>query len=114
MNSDEKYMEIACRLAEKCNPSPNPRVGCVIVDSNVKSNNLSNNMIGEAQIISKGCHKYAGGKHAEIIAIENCKEKSHFPLAYITGGLQRLSKSVGNENKKTNPDNVGHGLVFFD
>ena len=80
MNSDEKYMEIACRLAEKCNPSPNPRVGCVIVDSNVKSNNLSNNMIGEAQIISKGCHKYAGGKHAEIIAIEkaieNCKIKN--------------------------------------
>ncbi|MGD2095184.1 MAG: bifunctional diaminohydroxyphosphoribosylaminopyrimidine deaminase/5-amino-6-(5-phosphoribosylamino)uracil reductase RibD [Phycisphaerales bacterium] len=58
---DEKYMERALRLARRGLGSvePNPAVGAVIVKAN--------------QVIGKGWHKRFGGPHAEINALENCK-----------------------------------------
>jgi diaminohydroxyphosphoribosylaminopyrimidine deaminase/5-amino-6-(5-phosphoribosylamino)uracil reductase len=62
--ADKKYMKLAIRLAEKAagNTSPNPMVGAVIVR--------------EGKIISAGFHKKAGQPHAEIEAINACRDKS--------------------------------------
>lgn len=51
------YMEHALMLAGKgrCTVSPNPMVGCVIVQDN--------------KIIGEGWHQRAGGPHAEIVAL---------------------------------------------
>lgn len=58
---DEKYMQMALRLAKRGIGSvePNPAVGCIIIKAN--------------QIIGKGWHKKFGGPHAEINALEDCK-----------------------------------------
>jgi len=60
-NVDTKYMQMALKLARRGLDSvePNPAVGCVIVKAN--------------QIIGKGWHKKFGGPHAEINALEDCK-----------------------------------------
>ncbi len=56
-------MKIAIGLAEKArgNTSPNPMVGSVIVKN--------------SKILSAGFHKQAGYPHAEIEAINSCKNK---------------------------------------
>ena len=61
MEQDKKYMKAALKLAAKGfgGAEPNPLVGCVIVKGN--------------QIIGQGWHKEFGGRHAEIMAIEDCK-----------------------------------------
>ena len=60
-NNDIKYMKLALKLAKKGEGkvSPNPQVGCVIVKNN--------------KIIATGYHKFFGGLHAEIDALEKCK-----------------------------------------
>src|SRR3989338_7265502 len=55
-NQDQKFIAQALKLAKKTNPSPNPRVGAIIVK--------------DGKIIGKGYHKAAGERHAEIIAIQ--------------------------------------------
>jgi riboflavin biosynthesis protein RibD len=62
--ADEKYMMLAMRLAEKASgdTSPNPMVGAVIVR--------------DGKIISTGFHKKAGNPHAEIEAINACRDTS--------------------------------------
>ncbi|NLB68384.1 MAG: riboflavin biosynthesis protein RibD, partial [Lentisphaerae bacterium] len=49
---------------------PNPPVGCVIV--------LDNDVIGH------GYHEYAGGRHAEAIAIDASGEKVRGAEMYVT------------------------------
>ncbi len=58
LSTHQKYMQIALDLAAqgKYSVSPNPMVGAVIVANN--------------QIISSGFHEYAGGPHAEVIALD--------------------------------------------
>jgi len=58
---DQKYMNMALRLAKKGigKVEPNPAVGCLIVKAN--------------QIVGKGWHKKFSQAHAEIMAIEDCK-----------------------------------------
>ena len=58
---DEKYMRTALKLAGRGIGSvePNPAVGAVIVKA--------------SQVIGKGWHKKFGGPHAEINALEDCK-----------------------------------------
>jgi len=58
---DEKYMHAALKLARRGigTVEPNPAVGAVIVKAN--------------QIIGRGWHKKFGGPHAEINALEDCK-----------------------------------------
>ena len=62
-----KYMEEAIRLAEKgrFSVSPNPMVGCVIVN--------------EGSVVGRGSHLKAGMPHAEIIALKEAKERALFP-----------------------------------
>lgn len=63
MTSDEKYMQVALRLARRGIGSvePNPAVGCVIVKN--------------SKIIGRGWHRKFGGPHAEINALQDCKDK---------------------------------------
>lgn len=62
--ADKKYMNTAIRLAEKAagKTSPNPVVGAVIVRN--------------GKIISTGFHTKAGHHHAEIEAINACRDKN--------------------------------------
>ncbi len=53
---DRKYMALALKLAEKGRPSPNPKVGAVVVKN--------------GKIIGKGYHKRAGEPHAEVNALQ--------------------------------------------
>ena len=63
--ADHEYMTLALRLAEKglFSTTPNPRVGCVLVN--------------HGKIIGQGAHLKAGEPHAEIIALGDAKQ--HFP-----------------------------------
>lgn len=56
---DEQFMRAALDEAERglYTTTPNPRVGCVFVR--------------DGKIIATGYHKYAGGPHAEVDAIQN-------------------------------------------
>jgi diaminohydroxyphosphoribosylaminopyrimidine deaminase/5-amino-6-(5-phosphoribosylamino)uracil reductase len=58
-----KFMKLALSLARKSNPSPNPRVGAVVVKN--------------GKIIGKGYHKRAGMPHAEIEAMRNAERRGH-------------------------------------
>ncbi len=74
-NSDEKYMQTALRLARRGIGSvePNPAVGCIIVKS--------------GQVIGRGWHKKFGGPHAEINALNDCKNLGVSPKGgtmYVT------------------------------
>lgn len=62
---DSIYMALAIKLAKKGHytTSPNPRVGCVLV----------NYLDGKQQIIGMGYHKKAGQGHAEVNAIADAK-----------------------------------------
>jgi diaminohydroxyphosphoribosylaminopyrimidine deaminase/5-amino-6-(5-phosphoribosylamino)uracil reductase len=59
--NDEKFMEMALRLARRgiSSVEPNPAVGAIIIKAN--------------QIIGRGWHKKFGGPHAEINALEDCQ-----------------------------------------
>jgi diaminohydroxyphosphoribosylaminopyrimidine deaminase/5-amino-6-(5-phosphoribosylamino)uracil reductase len=50
--------------------SPNPNVGAVIADAN-------------GVIVGSGSHTYEGGKHAEILAIEQAGEQARGATLYI-------------------------------
>ncbi len=66
-------MTRALQLAERglCSTSPNPRVGCVIVDSS-------------SICIAEGWHETAGAAHAEIHALQQAGEKARGATAYVT------------------------------
>ena len=74
-SEDEKYMQAALKLAQRGSGSvePNPAVGAIIVKAN--------------RIIGRGWHKKFGGPHAEINALEDCKNIGADPQGatmYIT------------------------------
>ncbi len=54
-----QYLKQAINLALKANPSPNPRVGCVIVK--------------KGRVIGSGYHRKTGMPHAEIEALRSCR-----------------------------------------
>ena len=60
-DADALYMARALALAERglFTATPNPRVGCVIVD--------------EGRIVGEGWHEKAGGPHAEIAAMRDAE-----------------------------------------
>lgn len=70
---DEEYMQMALDLAEKARgcTSPNPLVGCVIVNP-------------EGKIIGKGYHHKAGQPHAEIMAMRDAGDQVEGCTAYVT------------------------------
>lgn len=79
------YLARALKLAKKSRPSPNPRVGCVIVKNE--------------RIIGEGYHKKAGEEHAEIVAIRNVKDKEDLKGATLCVNLEPCSY----EEKRTPP-----------
>lgn len=52
-------------------PTPNPRVGCRIVDPS-------------GELISQGIHERAGGDHAEVIALKAAGERARGATAIVT------------------------------
>ena len=69
--SDELFLRHALELAQNSfgQASPNPNVGAVLVHSD--------------QIIGEGFHTYDGLKHAEILAIEQARDKARGATLYI-------------------------------
>ena len=69
---DEKYMDLALELAEKGRGyvNPNPMVGAVVVKN--------------GEIVGKGWHKYFGGPHAEVYALDEAGEKAEGATIYVT------------------------------
>ncbi|WP_208947549.1 bifunctional diaminohydroxyphosphoribosylaminopyrimidine deaminase/5-amino-6-(5-phosphoribosylamino)uracil reductase RibD [Acidovorax avenae] len=70
------FMQFALRLAEEglYRTSPNPRVGCVLVDAS-------------QQIIGQGSTQRAGGPHAEVMALRDARARGHATqgaTAYVT------------------------------
>jgi diaminohydroxyphosphoribosylaminopyrimidine deaminase/5-amino-6-(5-phosphoribosylamino)uracil reductase len=67
-----KYMSLALRLAAKGRGEvePNPMVGAVIVKN--------------GRIISTGRHKYYGGPHAEVYALESAGKAARGATLYVT------------------------------
>jgi diaminohydroxyphosphoribosylaminopyrimidine deaminase/5-amino-6-(5-phosphoribosylamino)uracil reductase len=63
-------MERALKLAEQADPSPNPRVGCVIAD-------------GET-VIAEGFHAAAGQDHGEVVALLAAGERARGKTLYVT------------------------------
>ncbi|ADG88089.1 riboflavin biosynthesis protein RibD [Thermobispora bispora] len=70
---DDHYMRRAIELAARGHggTSPNPVVGCVVVDPT-------------GEIVGEGFHAYAGGPHAEIVALRQAGERARGATAYVT------------------------------
>ncbi|MDX8386023.1 MAG: bifunctional diaminohydroxyphosphoribosylaminopyrimidine deaminase/5-amino-6-(5-phosphoribosylamino)uracil reductase RibD [Gallionella sp.] len=69
---DSAWMAQAIRLAEQglYGASPNPRVGCVLVN--------------DEKLVGSGWHQRAGEPHAEIHALREAGEKARGATAYVT------------------------------
>lgn len=63
-------MRHAIDLAGRGKPSPNPRVGCVLVRDHT--------------VVGEGWHQYAGGPHAEIVALNAAGSAARGATAYVT------------------------------
>lgn len=70
--SDHQYMAQALRLAERgmYTTSPNPRVGCVIVNNGM--------------VVGEGWHARAGQAHAEVHALQQAGDRARSATAYVT------------------------------
>jgi diaminohydroxyphosphoribosylaminopyrimidine deaminase/5-amino-6-(5-phosphoribosylamino)uracil reductase len=70
--SSTDWMARALELAEQGPwPDPNPRVGCVVVDS-------------EGSFVAEGFHVGAGAPHAEVVALEAAGDRARGATAYVT------------------------------
>ena len=70
--TDEHFMRRALRLAALGrHASPNPMVGCVIVNR-------------DGQIVGEGFHPQAGQPHAEVFALRHAGERARGGTAYVT------------------------------
>ncbi len=67
---DPAFMDMALELAIKSRPSPNPRVGAVVVK--------------DGKVIGRGFHKQPGMPHAEIVALTDAGEASRGADMYVT------------------------------
>lgn len=70
MTDPAKVLARALKLARRARPSPNPRVGAVIVKS--------------GRIVGEGFHERAGEAHAEIVALEAAGAKARGATMYVT------------------------------
>ena len=73
MSADAGYMSRALALAERGRgtTSPNPMVGAVVVDD-------------EGVVVGRGSHAFAGGPHAEVIALAEAGERARGATLYCT------------------------------
>ncbi len=71
--TDADYMARAVALAERGRgrTSPNPLVGAIVVDR-------------EGVIVGRGAHEYAGGPHAEIVALRDAGARARDATLYCT------------------------------
>ena len=71
-NINEKYMRMAIELAKKGagGVNPNPMVGAVVVKN--------------GEVIGRGYHKFFGGPHAEVYALEEAGKEAEGATIYVT------------------------------
>ena len=71
-NINEKYMQMAIELAKKGagGVNPNPMVGAVVVKN--------------GKVIGRGYHKFFGGSHAEVYALEEAGKEAEGATIYVT------------------------------
>lgn len=93
-NSDQKFISIALSLAKLAKPSPNPRVGCVIVKN--------------GKIIGKGHHKKAGLDHAEIVAIKSVKDKKNMVGSTLYATLEPCIQFAGKKTPSCTQELLKH------
>ncbi len=67
---DKYWMRIALKLAKQGFTTPNPMVGCVIVN--------------QGELAGQGCHPAAGQPHAEVFALRQAGEKARGATVYVT------------------------------
>ncbi len=70
MMNDEHFMRMALRLARKGRPSPNPRVGAVLVR--------------DGSVLATGYHRAAGKPHAEVDALARVGGRAPGATLYVT------------------------------
>ncbi|MBS1712846.1 MAG: bifunctional diaminohydroxyphosphoribosylaminopyrimidine deaminase/5-amino-6-(5-phosphoribosylamino)uracil reductase RibD [Armatimonadetes bacterium] len=64
------FMGRAVELARGGYPAPNPHVGCVLVK--------------DGRIVGEGFHRFAGGPHAEIVALNEAGPAARGSTVYVT------------------------------
>jgi diaminohydroxyphosphoribosylaminopyrimidine deaminase/5-amino-6-(5-phosphoribosylamino)uracil reductase len=71
--TDSDYMARAVALAERGRgrTSPNPMVGAIVVDR-------------DGVIVGRGAHEYAGGPHAEMVALREAGDRARNATLYCT------------------------------
>ena len=71
-NINKKYMRMAIELAKKGagGVNPNPMVGAVVVKN--------------GKVIGRGYHKFFGGSHAEVYALEEAGKEAEGATIYVT------------------------------
>ena len=71
-NINKKYMRMAIELAKKGagGVNPNPMVGAVVVK--------------KGEVIGRGYHKFFGGPHAEVYALEEAGKEAEGATIYVT------------------------------
>jgi diaminohydroxyphosphoribosylaminopyrimidine deaminase/5-amino-6-(5-phosphoribosylamino)uracil reductase len=71
-SEDHRYITRALELAQQGRGyvEPNPMVGCVLVR--------------EGAVVGEGWHRYFGGPHAEVVALEAAGEAAQGATAYVT------------------------------
>lgn len=116
--NDEYYMHLALAQAIKAegNTSPNPMVGCVLVNE-------------DGEIVGTGYHHKAGEPHAEVMAIRDAGKASVGCTAYVTlepcshfgktgpccralfaAGVRKVVVACGDPNPKV----AGKGLKYLE
>jgi len=68
--ADQAFMRLALELARECRPSPNPRVGAVIVR--------------RGEVVGRGRHERAGEPHAEVLALREAGQAARGAELYVT------------------------------
>lgn len=69
--TDERWMGLALERARGGEPSPNPHVGAVLLDS-------------RGDLLSTGFHAFAGAAHAEVDALRNATRETAGGTLYVT------------------------------
>jgi diaminohydroxyphosphoribosylaminopyrimidine deaminase/5-amino-6-(5-phosphoribosylamino)uracil reductase len=67
---DGRWMALALSVARRATPTPNPRVGAVVV--------------ADGRLVAVGWHERVGGPHAEVIALAAVEGSARGGTLYVT------------------------------